>query len=442
MKETGIVLFELKNQIRGYAWGSLDGLKLYCGIDSSPGKPAAECWMGAHPEAPSALVRSEGGVLSLRRLIDLQPRRTLGDPAMLKSSELPFLFKALSAAAPLSIQVHPDKKKAALGFEREESLGIPRASSLRTYRDPNHKPELALALSPFRALCGLRDMDETALFLGPALSSMLGIQKTIRAEAYSVFLSRLLGLDAEEKKVLFREAGARALELSKSGEPRTQEAGQTALRLAALYPGDPGALAPLFMRLLLLQPGQALYIPPGLLHSYVEGTILEVMASSDNVVRGGLSPKHIDKEELLRVVDPEARALLLDKVTQSPAPGISLHDAGPTIETWPCPAEEFVLERIRPESRTRLVLFGGGPEILLCTEGAVRVTASEDDPTKVQNTMQKKELCLARGGSAFIGASCTRYEIDGSGTVYRVRYPGHDGSAGSRMPNLPGSPRL
>lgn len=428
MKESGIVLFELKNRIRDYAWGSQDGLKLYCGIDTPSDRPAAECWMGAHAEAPSNLVTAEGGNLSLLELISLQPEKILGARAMHKSSELPFLFKALSASSPLSIQVHPDKKTAIKGFEREESLGIPRDSPLRTYRDPNHKPELALALSPFKALCGLRSIEEAAELLGPTLISLLKMRKTRDAAAYPAFLSRLLGLDAEEKKVICREAGARALLLSKSGEDQARETGLTTLRLLGLYPGDPGALAPLFMRLLLLQPGQALYISPGLLHSYLEGTILEVMASSDNVVRGGLSPKHIEKEELLRVVDPDAQPVLLENKPSSKVPDITLSGMATNFETWPCPAEEFALERICPDSGARFARDVDGPEILFCTEGSIIISAFEAGHMESPGSAARKELHIGRGGSAFLGASCSRYEITGFGTVYRVRYPGPGGT--------------
>lgn len=420
MKENMLALFELKNAIRGYAWGSLDGLSLYCGIDIPPGAPAAECWMGAHPEAPSSVRLANGSALSLGELIERQPEKTLGLSAMRKTSRLPFLFKALSAASPLSIQVHPGKRTAQEGFEREEDLGIPRDSPLRTYRDANHKPELALALSPFKALCGFRALEEVSELFGPTLSSMLGLGRDRDAGEPSKFLSRLLRLEGKEMQALLREAGARALLLSGSGDGAAGEAGATALRLSRLHPGDPGALAPLFMNLLLLEPGQGLYIPPGLMHSYLEGTILEVMASSDNVVRGGLSRKHIDVDELLRVIDPAARFGFLNK--SSPA-------ARPDIETWPCPVEDFALERIRLDSEPPLLMPIDGPEIVLCVEGSATLTAPGAGLTDFPIKMERKELQLRRGGSAFLGASCGSCDIRGSGTLYRVWYPGATGTS-------------
>jgi mannose-6-phosphate isomerase len=374
--------------------------------------------MGAHPEAPSRIRLTNGSALSLGELIEGQPEKTLGVSTMHKTSRLPFLFKALSAASPLSIQLHPGKRTAQEGFEREEGLGIPRDSPLRTYRDANHKPELALALSPFKALCGFRAPREAAELFGPTLSSMLGLKNEAGEEELVKMLARLLRLEGEEKNSLLREAGARALLLSGSGDGAAGEAGATALRLSRLHPGDPGALAPLFMNLLLLKPGQGLYIPPGLMHSYLEGTILEVMASSDNVVRGGLSPKHIDVDELLRVVDPAARFGLLD--TSSPG-------ARPGIETWPCPVEDFALERIRLDSKTPPLMPIDGPEILLCIEGSATLTAPGAGLANLSMKMERKELQLRRGGSAFLGASCGSCAIKGRGTLYRVRYPGAAG---------------
>lgn len=428
MKENEIVLFELKNKIRDYPWGSFDGLSLYCGIDVPSNKPAAECWMGAHPEASSIVLLADGVSLSLRELIDRQPERTLGVQGLKTGAQLPFLFKALSASFPLSIQVHPDKRTATQGFEREESLGIPRDSPLRTYRDANHKPELALALSPFKALCGFRAPRETVELFGPTLSSMLGLRKGPDAEEYRNLLARILRIGGKEKKALKREAGARALMLASSGDGEAREAGATVLRLTNLYPGDAGALAPLFMNLLRLEPGQGLYIPPGLMHSYLEGTILEVMASSDNVVRGGLTAKHIDVDELLRVVDPGARFGLWSKAR----PG-----ALPNIETWPCPAEEFALERLRPDSGNLLSITSGGPEILFCAEGSALLAAVGASSAKAPEEGTGKEVHLRRGSSAFLGASCRSYALRGPGTVYRVLYPGSGIGAAQASRSIP-----
>jgi len=427
MKESQPCLYELDNRIRDYPWGSTDGLNLYCGIKTQPGKPQAECWMGSHPEAPSSVILRNGERLPLSQLIASDPQAVLGNCPENGEKDLPFLFKALSAGRPLSLQVHPDSTRANLGFEREEALGILAGSPKRIYKDRHHKPELALALSPFTALCGFRPPEEALELLGRDLVSFLCPDSLREPGDYGALLERSLSLNAEERRRLQNLATLRAGKIVQSKETRVREAGESLLYFYSLYPSDPGALAAFLMRLEHFKPGQALFIPAGLMHAYVEGTILEIMASSDNVVRGGLSPKHIDVDELLKVIDFSAQPVFMEE---------GMPAAHQARKIWKCPVQEFSLERIQAGGEKEIRLKAQSAEILLCTEGGFSIHATGSSGSRSMSAAGAvvgagaggKELALARGSSAFLGASCGFYSLQGSGTVYRARVPCAEGA--------------
>ncbi|TXT42117.1 MAG: mannose-6-phosphate isomerase, partial [Spirochaetes bacterium] len=380
----------------------------FTGIEQPQDKPGAEAWMGSHPDLSSEILDPQGRLRRLSEYIHEQPMSALGEEIFVEYGELPFLFKVLSASMPLSIQVHPDLLKARDGFKRENLKGIPRAAPDRNYRDSNHKPELALALSPFRALCGFRPLEETARLLGPKLSTLLAFDPSRGSETLKSLLSSTLRLKEKERLNLETLALERARELAISTEPNEKDAGATIHLCYSHYPHDPGAMAPFFLQILNLEPGQALYVPAGVMHAYLSGTILEVMATSDNVIRGGLTQKHMDIDALLSVIDVNAHPARVVPNLEDP------------FLVWRTPAKEFCLRRFENQKAGSASLGGGTPTILLCTQGSF--VLHRPSPMN-RSWMENERLEINRGSSAFVSASCGEFVVEGQGTLY-IASPG------------------
>lgn len=293
-------MHKLTNRVRPYVWGARTAIPHLLGIDPD-GTPQAELWLGAHHGAPST-VHCEDGDKSLPGLIAKDPHRVLGRKTMERfGTRLPYLLKYLAAEAPLSLQVHPDAARARSGYEAEERAGIPVDAPHRNYRDPHHKPELLLALEPFEALCGFREPDEIVSDLTGLNSALArGLRKDLSlADTHAALragLTRLLTLPEDERSLLIGDFVHEWSRADRSG-PHAETVGH----LAARYPDDPGAVASLLLNRITLWPGQALFLPAGNLHAYLRGTAIEVMAGSDNVLRAGLTGKHVDTPELLDV---------------------------------------------------------------------------------------------------------------------------------------------
>lgn len=415
MNEDATPVFRLENTIRNYAWGSYDGLSLFAGIQQDPGKPSAEFWMGAHPDASSSILLPGGASLSLQKYIREYPIKTLGEEVFSEFGDLPFLFKVLSASMPLSIQAHPDKAKAEEGYAREDERGIPRSAPERNYKDRNHKPELAVALSRFSALCGFREATEAAAFLGPELSEYFDFVPRDAERSFRSLLAKALTLRDKDKAFVEHAAALRAKALAGSHEAKARIAGETTLLCYQHYPHDPGALSPLFMAVYHLEPGQGLYVPAGIMHAYLKGTILEIMATSDNVIRGGLTHKHIDVGDLLGTLDFSASPLLIEPESREGMPG---------QVSWKTPAREFSLSRLDIIEAREMSVENSGPEILLCTEGSITLVCASLAERKKGNpppaSGQLLEMTLVRGQSAFVGASCKGYRLRGKGSVYKA----------------------
>lgn len=368
----------LESTVQGYAWGSTTAIPDLLGVEPD-GKPKAELWIGAHPKAPSRV-----GDRSLDALVAGAPAEVLGARVAERFGQLPFLMKVLAAKEPLSIQCHPDKAQAEAGFARENAARIPLDAPERNYRDANHKPELICALSRFRALKGFRELPEIVEHFEQLELQSMGPFPNERIEA---FFERLMLLPATDEKRIVDQAAAAAAKVD-------GYAFSTLLELYERYPGDIGVLAPLFLNCVTLEPGQALFLKARELHSYLEGVGIEIMASSDNVLRGGLTPKHVDVQELLRTL------------TFEPAPPEILDPAPVEGErTYAAPVSEFLLSSISvagaftPETRT-------GIEILLATEGTVRVN---DLP------LPKGQACVVTGDEPYV--------LYGAGQVFRARVP-------------------
>jgi mannose-6-phosphate isomerase len=304
---------------------------------------------------------------------------------------LPFLLKLLAAGAPLSLQVHPDLAQAKAGFADEESRGIPVDAGHRNYKDANHKPELICALTEFDGLCGFRAPEAAAELLARLdVDSLKPYVDLLRAHpeeaALREVLTAVLTADREEMAHTVTEAAAACDRLGGSYAPYAA--------IAHHYPGDPGVIAAMLLNHVRLQPGEALFLGAGIPHAYLEGLGVEIMANSDNVLRCGLTPKHVDVPELLRVVRFEAGD-----------PGVLRPEAAPDgEEVYETPIDEFRLSRyVLPESTAPHDLTRPTPQILLCTAGSVRADG----------------ITLSPGESVFVPAG-EKAEVSGPGTVFRA----------------------
>jgi mannose-6-phosphate isomerase len=340
-----------------YAWGDPAFLPTLLGR-APTGQPVAELWYGAHPQAPSPLVDGAG------TLLDLVVHRDMAAPA--------FLLKLLAAVVPLSIQVHPSAAQAAAGFARENEQGLPLDAPERTYRDPNPKPELLVALTPFVAACGFRSLDRTReLFaeLGHVdlgeLRRRLDAEGTDRDVLHDV-VGWLLRRPPDEARLLAASTvvAAGAAGTGSSGSFELER--EWVLRTHRAFPGDIGVVVALLLNHVELAPGDGLFLDAGNLHAYLNGAGVEIMASSDNVVRGGLTAKHIDIDELLRIVD----CTPIDPVIQPAEPGVTRYRA---------PTPWFALER-HERGGAPLDLVADGTEIVLATEGSFATGAGELTP--------------------------------------------------------------
>ncbi|MFB9239749.1 mannose-6-phosphate isomerase, class I [Plantactinospora siamensis] len=347
----------LHGPIRDYAWGSRTVLaELQCRPAPSPG-PEAELWLGAHPGAPAAVDRP-GGPVPLPDLLAAESEHWLGADVLARfGPRLPFLLKVLAPEKPLSLQAHPDPEQARAGYDAEEVAG-----AHHNYVDPYHKPEMLVALQPFEALCGFRD---------PAVSAeaLAGLGLAELAPVVTALRRGVAGLADAVRLLLTWPADGRAdlVDAAVKAAGAAQGRADLVPRLAADYPGDPGVLLALLLNHVSLAPGEAIWMPAGNLHAYLRGCGVEIMAASDNVLRGGFTPKRVDVDELLRVLRFE---VLADPVLRAVP-------VQPGVVTWPVPVDDFALYRIRLDGAAPVRLAPAGPRVVLSTAGTL--TAGDDD---------------------------------------------------------------
>lgn len=373
---------------RNYDWGSPTAIPELLGRPST-GEPVAELWLGAHPSAPSVL-RPDGTPLDRRVARD--PIAALGADTAEAFGRLPFLLKILAAAAPLSLQAHPSAAQAEEGFVREEAAGIPIDAPARSFRDRSHKPELICALTEFDALCGFRPPEATiAVFDSIGTPGLVGIADRLRADGSPAGIARVL-----EWVLTLDDAGASALVgpvvEACGGAPDDDDAVERALvlDLARRHPGDAGVVIALMLNRVTLQPNDALFLGAGNLHMYLDGVGIEVMANSDNVLRGGLTTKPVDVASLIEVVDPSP----ITPEIQRPA----LVDG---IATYASPVPEFSFQRIELDGTA---VLDGGPAIVLCLDGRA----------------EGPDLVLDRGVAAWMPAADGPVALHGAATLYRA----------------------
>ena len=391
---------KLVGVVQPYAWGSPTVIPDLLGVEPT-GQPQAELWFGAHPLAPATAAGEP-----LDKIVDRDPETIIGAASVAAfGPRLPFLLKIIAADRPLSLQAHPSRQQAEEGWAREEAAGVPRDAPHRSYRDGWPKPEVLCALRETEALCGFREPGATYTLFGRlgvpqvmALLEPLADESLPAMERLSVVFGRLLRLEPADRPLV--DAVLAAAAASVDEDPELQAFVRTATEIGSFYPGDPGVLAALLMNRITLRPNEALYLPAGNLHAYLSGGGVEIMANSDNVMRGGLTPKHIDVTELLRVVDftPGFGGLL---EPQHEAPG---------VWRYPVPAPEFALWRLELAGDPVPVPATGSGRILLVTQGSLTLRADE------------AQLELGRGESALLTAA-ERATVVGRATIF-VGAPG------------------
>ena len=394
----------LKNPIQEYAWGSKTAIQALIEKPGSIGKPMAELWMGAHPKAPSQVL-IKGEWQSLDQVIKENPESILGKSVAEKfSNQLPFLFKILAAEKPLSVQVHPTIKQAQEGFSRENDLGIPLDAPNRNYKDANHKPEILCALTSFQGLKGFREIEEILCLMDSlALTSLSHELDLLKKEPDGSGLKRFFSALMSMDKVQQAEVAAKAV---RSAEKLVNEdpAFQWIIGLNREYPGDIGILTPIILNLVQLEPGEAIYLPAGELHAYLDGLGIELMANSDNVLRGGLTPKHIDVPELLNVVNFESGPV--QKVTATN------RDLCQTF--YEAPAEEFQLSMISVDEGNAFTSPSDRSiEILICLEGNA----------VVEDIGCGEGISVTQGKSIVIPSQLSQYRIEGKATLSKAAVP-------------------
>jgi mannose-6-phosphate isomerase len=394
----------LKNVVQEYAWGSRTAIPDLMGQASPADEPQAELWMGAHLKAPS-MMQTDAGWDSLANMIEANPVDILGRAVVDRfGPNLPYLFKVLAAEEPLSIQAHPNAAEAEEGFKRENRLGIPLDAPNRNYKDGNHKPECICALIEFWGLCGFRKIADMVSLLkkispNTLYEEIMLLEQTPDENGMREFFKAIMTLDGQKRADVLAEAVNHA-EIYKNESPEFD----WTLKLSKAYPSDMGMIFPAILNLVCLQPGEALFLPAGELHAYLQGVGIELMANSDNVLRGGLTPKHIDVPELMRVLNFKEKKLAILK----PAPLIE-HEY-----SYQTPAAEFILSTIRlgkgdvytsPNER--------GAEILLCTSGDLTIAADKSS----------EPLNISKGISLLVPASISVYRIEGEGVIYKAAVP-------------------
>ena len=401
-----------------YAWGSRTAIAELQGRQVPSAEPEAELWMGAHPSAPSGVERPEGRT-TLEAVIAADPVRELGAECSAEfGGRLPFLLKVLAAEKALSIQVHPSREQAEQGFAEENERGLAAGAAGRNYVDDWPKPEMLFALTRFEVLAGMRTVaDAGALFtavealgvpeLKPVAAALTaasagqsgaGPADAGSGEAGSAVLKQalatLLGWPLAQRSALIASVVA-ACERLAVGEGPYAAACAAAVRIAGDHPGDMGIVASLLLRHAVLEPGQAVFMAAGGLHAYLHGTGIELLANSDNVVRAGLTGKHIDIPELLKLTDPGVRV-----------PPVRGRDLGSGVTAYEPPAPEFRLLRA-DFGQSEIVLPVDGPRLALCAEGTVSLTNEDGSALKI-----------TRGESCFLSAADGPVRAAGPGVIF------------------------
>ena len=388
---------------QSYDWGSTTAIPEMLGLESD-GAPWAEQWYGAHPAGPTRLADGR----SLAALLASDPGRLLGEDVVRRfGPQLPFLLKVIAPDRALSLQVHPSLDQAVRGFERENTAGLAPDSPVRNFKDPNHKPEMVLALTRFEAVAGFRAPRRAAEVLG-GLDSPLArrMRRTLRLnptrfgirQAFTELVSTDTRPQAAEMAELVAEISRRLAE----GRSPSRRVDANVVEMARAFPHDPGIAAALLLNPVTLRRGEALFVPAGSVHAYISGLGVEIMASSDNVLRAGLTTKHVDVPAMLACVDYVAAPPV------RPAPEYLSR----ATRAYYAPVDDFELLVTTVVPRDgRVPVPGRGPRILLGLEGTTTVTTSAGGTE------------LSRGRALFVGADERALAVEGEGSLVQADVP-------------------
>ncbi|MCY9804567.1 mannose-6-phosphate isomerase, class I [Vibrio scophthalmi] len=391
-------LYKLENVIQNYIWGSQTAINELFGIDNPNNQPQAEIWMGAHPNGCSKI--ADGGLL-LSDLIAQDPVGVLGDYTYERFGDLPFLFKVLSADKPLSVQVHPNRRKAIKGYHKENLQGLELSAGNRNYKDANHKPELVYALTFYKAMNGFRPIGDIVTLFNQAGIETLRVEVDTLADMPSAkglqaFFSAVMTLSGERKFDALAEL--RQATSSKAKTSLAREAFALISEFCEEYMDDIGLFSPLMLNVVELDPGEAMFLHAETPHAYIKGTGLEIMANSDNVLRAGLTPKHMDVVELIantRFISTNPDHIKLTPYQMENKVG------------YPIPVDDFGFEVIKSHGVNQSQ-YVRGAEILFCIDGEITVEVDVD------------LVSLKAGESVFICSSAKVYHYQGVGTLARA----------------------
>jgi len=387
-------MYKLVNPVQHYSWGSTSSIPEILGVDNFEKKPFAELWMGAHSSAVSKVYINDK-IIPLNELIAQNPNTVLGE----NRKTLPFLLKILAATKPLSIQLHPNKDEAIKGFNRENKQKIPIDAPFRNYKDNNHKPEILCALSKFTALKGFRSpkdiYDNFSQIESDVIRGQLNNFKSeLNPSGLESFFSYILKLSEDKKNSLIRLAESNFINSNKLHH-------QWLYRLIREYAYDIGVLAPFFLNIILLEPNEAIFIKSGELHAYLNGTGIELMANSDNVLRGGLTQKHIDKDELLS----------LTNFSQASTKLVKIKKMSNGEHTYITNSNDFELSTI--DLKKGIIFqsqYENKAKILLCLKGNIKIT----------DKARKINLDCSQGESIFIPANISNFVLEGEGAIFKA----------------------
>ena len=356
-------IFKLKGKVQHYAWGGFEYIPTLLGVENTEHKPYAEYWMGAHPSAPASIC-TPNGELSLNQLVQNYHAEFIGEKVYHQFGELPYLFKILDVKEMLSIQVHPTKEAAAIGFEAEEAAGIKLDSSFRNYKDRNHKPEVMVALSDFWLLHGFRTQDKlkTILTTVPEFTALIEI---FGDSNYKVLSEHVMHLQQHNVNAMLIPLIQREIQRKQNGELTKAEPGWWVAKLYENKPQeewgniDRGVFSIYFFNIVNVQPGEAVFQGAGVPHAYLEGQNVELMANSDNVLRGGLTPKHVDVTELLK-----------HTVFEAVVPNVMKGEQKENGEVnYPCPVPDFGISKIELNGNSSYQNTANSLEIFVVIDG-------------------------------------------------------------------------
>jgi mannose-6-phosphate isomerase len=398
----------LFGKIQHYSWGGYNFIPLLIGLEPEPDMTYAEYWMGAHEKAPSQILRNDGTTIALNELIKEQPEKTLGPRVTQRYGRLPFLLKVMDVREMLSIQVHPTKSEAEIGFARENAMGIPLDSPERNYKDNNHKPELAVALSDLWLLYGFRPKDQLQEVLNQ-VPEFHTLKPVFASRGYFGLYKYVMEMPQELVNALLNTLVERVLQKYNSEEleefsPDYWVAKTRVGKRVGDY--DRGIFSMYFFNLVRLKPGQATFQDAGLPHAYLQGQAIEIMANSDNVIRGGLTLKHVDVPELLRLITFKGVIPEIIEGRQSDNPHERFYES---------PSHDFCLSSIQLSKGDFYENSADSIEILLILSGETMLNSAG------------KQMLVKKGESiiVFAGVNYRMRTISENAVLFRAFIPGN-----------------